>query len=771
VGSNTAVFSVIRAVLLRPLPFRDPSRLVMIWESHPDLRLLQVTAPDFKDWQRESHSFDEMAAYTLEAMNKATLTGHGEPLQIQATMISANLLTMLGVQPILGRNILPSEDKSREHVALISESLWRRKFGADRSIIGQPIRLDGGEFTVVGVVPCRQTFPVWADLWLPLSLLEPELQDARQFHPLEVMARLRADVSQERAQAEMQAIAGRLAQAYPATNRTLGAAIVPLAEQVSGSVRPALLVVWTAVGLILLIACVNVAHLLLARSAVRQRAAAIRAALGAGRAQLIRLFLIESLVIAIFGGALGLVMALYLTPALTSLADREIPRLADVSIDGGIFGFSFAIAALCGVIFGLPAAIQGARANLNEVLKQTSGVSPGPRHGRVGAVLVLAEIALSLAVLIGAGLLVRSFSALIEVDPGFRAQNVLTVQVHLPGKYNWEQAGKFFHDTLFPGIERLPGVVAVAAVNTAPMRIDRTEHSRFATRFGIVGRTFEPGRFPTAQIRWVSPGYFSTLGIPLKQGRLLVENDHNKPVVVVSESLARRFFPGQSGVGEHILMGVMTPKPYAVEISGVVGDTRDFALDIEPEPTVYTVDTSPTMDLVIRTASNAGNVSGAIRRAARSADPELGVDEIETMQRVVADSEAQRRFALLLVSGFALIAVALAGIGIYGVLSYSVATRTRELGLRIALGAARRDILRLLLKESLTTLVPGLAVGCGIAFVLTRIMASLLYKVAPTDPVAYTGAALFLSTITLLAAYVPAHRAARIDPIESLREQ
>jgi len=762
---------VIRAVLLRPLPFRDPSRLVMIWESHPDLRLLQVTAPDFKDWQRESHSFDEMAAYTLEAMNKATLTGHGEPLQIQATMISANLLTMLGVQPIMGRNILPSEDKSREHVALISESLWRRKFGADRSIIGKPIRLDGGEFTVVGVVPRRQTFPVWADLWLPLSLLEPELQDARQFHPLEVMARLRPDVNQARAQAEMQAIAGRLAQAYPATNRTLGAAIVPLAEQVSGSVRPALLVVWTAVGLILLIACVNVAHLLLARGAVRQRAAAIRAALGAGRAQLIRLFLIESLVIAIFGGALGLGMALYLTPTLTSLADREIPRLADVSIDGGIFGFSFAIAALCGVIFGLPAAIQGARANLNEVLKQTSGVSPGPRHVRVGAVLVLAEIALSLAVLIGAGLQVRSFAALIEVDPGFRAQNVLTVQVHLPGKYNWEQAGKFFHNSLFPRIERLPGVVAVAAANTAPMRIDRTEHSRFATRFGIVGRTFEPGRFPTAQIRWVSPGYFSTLGIPLKQGRLLVENDHNKPVVVVSESLARHFFPGQSGVGEHILMGVMTPKPYTVEIAGVVGDTRDFALDIEPEPTVYTVDTSPTMDLVIRTASNAGNVSGAIRDGARSADPELGVDEIETMQRVVDESEAQRRFALLLVSGFALIAVALAGIGIYGVLSYSVATRTRELGLRIALGAGRRDILRLLLKESLTTLVPGLAVGCSIAFALTRIMASLLYKVAPADPVAYAGAALFLSTMTLLAAYVPAHRAARIDPIESLREQ
>jgi len=772
VGSNTSVFSVIRAVLLRPLPFRAPERLVMIWETHPDLRLLQVTAPDFRDWQRESHSFDEMAAYTLEAMNKAALTGYGEPLQIQGAMISSNLLTMLGIQPMLGRNILPSEDKGREHVALISESLWRRKFGADRSIIGKAIRLDGGAFTVVGVLPRRQAFPVWADLWLPLSLLEPQLADTRQFHPLEVIARLRPNVSQQRAQAEMQAIAGQLAQAYPATNRTVGATVVPLAEQVSGSVRPALLVVWTAVGLILLIACVNVAHLLLARGAARQRAAAIRAALGAGRVQLIRLFLIESLAIALLGGALGMMMALCLTPVLTSLAAQEIPRLADVSTDGGVFGFTFAIAVLCGIIFGLPAAIQGARANLNEVLKQTSAVSAGPRRVRVGAVLVLAEIALSLGVLIGAGLLVRSFATLLEVDPGFRAQNVLSVQVHLPvTNYDWNQAGKFFRDTLFPRIGQLPGVVEVAAANTAPMRLDRTEHSRFASRFGIVGRTFEPGRFPVAQIRWVSPSYFSTMGIPLKQGRFLLDSDDNKPAVVVSEWFARRFFPGQSAVGQRILTNVMTPKPSELEIVGVVGDTRDFALDIEPEPTWYSVGISPTMDLVIRAASNAGNLAEAIRRAARSADPELGIDEIETMQRIVDDSEAQRRFALLLVSGFALIAVALAGIGIYGVLSYSVATRTRELGLRMALGAGRRDILGLLFKESLTTLVPGLAVGCCVALALTRIMASLLYKVAPTDPVAYAGAALFLSAITLLAAYVPARRAARVDPIESLREQ
>jgi len=771
VGSNTAVFSVIQAVLLRPLPFREPGRLVMLWETHPEIRLLQVAAPDFEDWQRDSRSFDEMAAYTLQAMNKAALTGCGEPVEVQGTMISPNLLGTLGIQPI-GRGILPSEDKTRAHVTLISESLWRRKFGADRSIVGKSIRLDGSEFTVVGIIPRRQAFPVWADFWMPLSLLEPDLQTTRRFHPLEVIARLRSGVSEERAQAEMQAIAQRLAQAYPATNRTVGAAMVPLAEQVSGSVRPALLVVWTAVGLILLIACVNVSHLLLARGAAMRRAAAIRAALGAGRGQLIRLFLTESLVVAILGGALGLVIAIYLTPVLTSLAGGEIPRLAEVSIDRGVFAFTFGISALCGILFGLPAAIQGARADLNDVLKQTGGVSFGPRLVRAGAMLVVAEIALSLAVLIGAGLLVKSFATLLHVDPGFRPENVLTVQVHLPvTNYDWAQSAKFFRDTLFPRIRQLPGVLQVAASNTAPMMIDRTEHSRFATRFGVVGRTFDLGRFPVAQIRWVSPDYFAVMGIPLKRGRVLTESDHNRPVMIVSESLARRFFPGQDPVGRQILMDVMTPKPNAVEIVGVVGDTRDFALDLEAEPTVYSLSISPTMNVMIRTASTAGSLARAIGRAAHLANPELVVDEVRSMDGVVEDSVAERRFALLLVGGFALIAVALAGIGIYGVLSYSVATRTRELGLRIALGAGRRDVLRLLLKQSLLSLVPGLAAGCGLAFALTRIMASLLYQVAPTDPSSYAGAAVFLSTVTLLAAYLPARRAMAIDPMQCLREQ
>ena len=772
VGANTAVFSIVRGVLLQPLPFREPGSLVTLWQTHPAIPQLQVTAPDFDEWRANSHSFDQMAAYTLQAMNKISLIGYGEPEQIQGTMMSANLLPMMGVTPIDGRGILPSEEKARERVVLISEALWRRKFGANQSLVGKPIRIDTESFTVVGIVPQRNGFPAWADIWLPFSLLEPELQTNRQFHPLEVVAHLRPGVSLESAQAEMQSIAHRLAEAHPATNKIVGAAVIPLADQLSGSVRPALFIVWAAVGLILLIACVNVAHLLLARGASRKREAAIRAAIGAQRSQLIRLFLMESISIAALGGALGLVLALCLTPALTSLAAAEIPRFAQVSVDGGVFLFALAISTICGLLFGLPLAIRTTRADLGEVLKQSGAVSCALRRGRIGGVLVIAEVALSLAVLIGAGLLVRSFAALLKVAPGFRPDHVLTMQVHLPsGKYDWQKAEEFFRGTLFPKIRALPGVAGVAAANTVPMALDRTEHSRFATRFGIVGQTFEPGHFPVALNRWASAEYVQTMGIPLKSGRYLNESDSNKPVVLINEAIARRFFAGQDPVGKQILLSVMTPKPSSAEILGVVGDTRYWALDIEPEGTLYGVAISPSMTLVVRTKGDAITFASAIRQTAMSTNPELVVGDVRSMEEVVGRTLAQRRFALLLVGGFALLALMLAAIGISGVVSYSIATRTRELGLRLALGARNREVVELLLKESLGLVVPGLVAGCALAFALTRIMATLLYGVTAADPLTYLGAAIFLMTIATAAVFVPARRAVRMDPMRALREQ
>ena len=772
VGANSAVFSVIRGVLLRPLPFRDPAHLVMLWQTHPAIPQLQVTALDFDEWRSSSHSFDQMAAYTLQAMNKISLVGYGEPEQIQGTMVTPNLLPMLGVTPLAGRGILPSEEKGSQRVALLGEALWRRKFGADRSIVGKPIHLETETFTVVGIVPQRNAFPAWADIWLPFSLLEPQLQANRQFHPLEVVAHLRPGVTVQSAQAEMQSLAQRESEAHPATNKIVGAAVIPLADQVSGSVRPALLIVWVAVGLILLIACVNVAHLLLAHGTSRKREAAIRAAIGAQRSQLIRLFLVESVSIAILGGALGLVLALYLTPALASLASAEIPRFAEVSVDGGVFLFALAVSALCGVLFGLPLAIRSARVDLGEALKQTGGVSFSLARGRIGGVLVMAEVALSLAVLVGAGLLVRSFAALLNVPPGFRADHVITMQVHLPsGTYDWPKAEQFFRTTLFPAVRALPGVVDVAAANTVPMALDRTEHSRFATRFGIVGRAFEPGHFPVALNRWVSEDYLRTMGIPLRSGRYLTASDSNKPVVVINQAIAERFFRGQDPVGKQILLSVMTPNPSAVEIVGVVGNTRDWSLDIEPEATFYGVAVSPSMTMAVRTEGDPGSLASAIRQAAMSTNRELVVGEVRSMQQVVAASLAQRRFALLLVGGFAVLAIALAAIGISGVVSYSIATRTRELGLRTALGAQYREVVGLLLKESLGLVAPGLVAGVLLAFAVTRVMSTLLYSVTAADPLTYIGAALFLMAVAMAAVYVPARRATRIDPMQALREQ
>ena len=771
VGANTAVFSVVRGVLLRPLPFHDAGRLVMLWQTHPAIPQLQVSAQDYEQWRASSRSFDQVAAYTLQAMNKISLIGYGEPEQIQGTMMAASLLPMMGITPLAGRTILPSEEQGREHVVLMGEALWRRKFGADPAIIGKPVRLDTESFTVVGIVPQRNAFPAWADIWMPLSLLEPQLQTNRQFHPLEVVAHLRPGVSVERAQAEMQAIAAREAEAHPATNKTEGASVIPLADQVSGSVRPALLTVWAAVGLILLIACVNVSHLLLAHGASRKREAAIRAAIGAQRSQLIRLFLTESVTIAVLGGALGLLTALYLTPALASLASGEIPHFARVSIDGGVYLFAFALSAMCGVLFGLPLAIRTACADLGEVLKESGGVSFALRRGRMGGVLVMAEVALSLAVLIGAGLLVRSFAALLDVAPGFQANHVLALQVHLPtGQYDWAKSEKFFRDTLFPAIRALPGVAGVAAANAVPMELDRTQHSRFATRFGIAGRAFAPGQFPVALRRWVGEDYLRTMGIPLKSGRYLRESDSNKSVVVINEAIARRFFPGADPVGKQILLGVMTPKPGPVEIVGVVGDTRDWALDIAPEMTFYGVGVSPSMTMVVRTKGDPDSLAPAVRHAAISTNPELVAGEVRTMEQLVANSLVQRRFALLLVSGFALLALALAAIGISGVVSYSIATRSRELGLRMALGAQHREVLGLLLGESLGLVLPGLAAGCALAFALTRLMAALLYGVNALDPATYSGAAIFLLLVTIASVYLPARRAMRIDPMQALRE-
>jgi predicted permease len=769
IGANTSFFSVVQAVLVRPLPFVDPDRLVMIWETQPEIPRLQATIPDFVDWRQSSHNFEQMAAYSFQATNKAILTGHGEPLQVQATAVSHNLLSLLGVSPSIGRGFLASEESAHERVVLLSDGLWRRKFGADPSLVGQAINLDGEAFVVLGILPADRAFPAWADVWTPLSLMEPMLQSTRQYHPLEVIGRLKPGVTVQQAQIEMQMIARRLAGAYPATNRSVGALVAPLAGQVVGEVRPALLVVWAAVGLILLIATANVAHLVLARGLSRKREAAVRAALGASPSRLICHFLTENLLLAFLGGFIGLLIAFIGTPALQRLAAGQIPRFERVTFNSTVFVFTMATSAFTGLLFGLLPALRGSRVDLLQVLKLGSSTA-SQQTARTGFLLVTAEVALGLVVLVGAGLLVRSFVALLGVDPGFRTENVLTMQVPLPStKYNWEQAARFFQDELFPRIRSLPGVEGVAAVNSVTMSLERTERSRYATRFGVPGQIYEEGRFPVAQIRWVSPDYFRVLKIPLRRGRLFTDADLGKPLYVINETLAQHFFPNHDPILKNLLTDVVTSSPRLVQVVGVVGDVRDRGLEVEAQPTLYVASISPGMTLIIHTRVEPLSLSTAVRQAVQAADKDQPVHDVRTMQQIVADSMARRRFALVLLAGFAVLALLLTTVGVYGVVSYSVSRRTYEIGIRMALGAAGQDVFKLVIGQALAPTMIGVVVGLIGAFALTRLMSSLLFDVTATDPVTLVGVSLLLTGAALLACYIPARRATKVDPMVALR--
>jgi predicted permease len=681
---------VIYSVLLDPLPYRDPERLVHIAETHPEFPSFQVAAPDYFDWRRMANSFEDMAAHTFQAMNQTTLLGHGEPERVQATQASHQLFPMLGIQPLHGRAFSIAEEARQAPVVLLSESLWRRKFSADPSIIGSTIRLERLAFTVIGIVPRRQAYPTWTDVWMPLSFLEPQLKDIRRYHPLEVIARLKPGVTVEQAQAEMQVIAGSLAKTYPETNNTVGAAVLPLSSSITGEIRPALLISWAAVSLVLLLACANVAHLVMIRSVSRSHEMAVRAALGATTLQLMRVVLTENIMLALVGGALGVFLAGLSLPLLDRFAAGEVPRLGSLAITPITLLFSGAAAIFCALLFAVPALFHTRKMDLHQTIKQSAGLSVTHRRSLFGATIIAAEIALAFVVLTGAGLLYRSFAALLKEDVGFDAQSVLAVDV--PLAQNWEQSASLFEHQLAPRIRRIPGVTSVAAANCAPMTLSSTELSRYASRFGVVGRRFEPGRLPVAQLRWITTDYFRTLRIPLKRGRLFTADDNGKPGYMVNETLARRFFPGQDPVGREILMDVVSPKPEAIPIVGVVGDVRDLGLDLEPRPTLYQLAVSPGMTLLIRAGVSPSSLIPAVRTAIRAVDAEAPITTAAPLSAIIEASVAQPRFALYLLSGFAMLAAALTAIGVYGVITYSVSRRAREFAIRFcAWSAAKRS--------------------------------------------------------------------------------
>ncbi len=747
VGANTALFGVIHAVLIQPLPFRDPARLVRLWETHPALPQLQVTAPDFRDWRAQSHSFDTMAAHTLSAMNSVTLLGQGEPEVIHGTMASSDLFSTLGIQPMLGHNFSAAEERGKARVAVISESLWRRKFASDPAIVGRQIRLEKESFTVLGVVPKRQAFPEWADFWFPLSLMEPDLQDRRKFHPLEVVARLKPGVTVEQAQSEIAGIARRLAQAHPDTNATVGAYVIPLSTEMTREIRPSLLLAWAAVGLVLLMACANLAHLFLARIVDRRSELAIREALGASSRHLIRQVLSESVLLAAIGGAAGLALAISARPLL--------PYTPSI-LAAPVWLYAIAISVLAGVLFGIPACWYVLR---DRTRLSASARSIAPGRSRLSAVLLAAEIAMAFLVLSGAALLTRNFAALLAEAPGFEARRVLVIP-NLPVR-NW--------DPLLLALRRIPGVQTAAAVNSAPMSLGPSEHSRFATRFGIQGRAFAQGSFPVAQIRWATPDYFQALGIPLLRGRWLTDSKADESRVLINETLARRFFPNQDAVGRHLILGVMDAGQSPAEIVGVVGDTRELGLDQEVPPAFYTISTSPVMTVLVKTNADPIAFAPAVRAAIQSLDPEIPISKIQPLEQNIADSLARRRLALQLLGVFGAMAALLTAAGLYGLLAYSVSQRVREFGVRGALGASRGNLVAMILREAALLLTPGLAAGLILAFAFSSLMRSFVYQLSPLDPASLAVAAVSLVLLTVLSAWVPARRAAAVDLATALK--
>jgi predicted permease len=773
IGANTAIFSVVDAVLLRSLPFHDASRLVAISETHASLPELGASTADFADWRAQSHSLQELAAYNWTSIGNSTLVVNGGAQEVHAPIISHNLFPMLGIVPAIGRNFLSEEDKlGNGPVAILSGELWKISFGSDPNILGRSVILNQQTYTVVGVLPRDIGFPQGADIWLPLGNLTKDEFTNRFYHPLLTVGRLADGASVSQARTEMEGIAARLENTYPPTNRGIGVNVQPLLDKYVGGLRSALLVLWAAVGLVLLIACANVANLLYARSTSREAEMALRHALGANRARLIRQGLTESIVLAGLGGLLGLSIAWaglqLLSKWLAQMLDAPILELHAIHIDPRILIATFCISIVSGILFGLFPAIRGSRSNANSILQAGQRSSPTSRRKFAHRMAVSAEVAIAVVVLIGAGLLGRSLQQLIATSPGFRADHLLTARIALPNsKYNTAQTIAGFHQLLLAKLQALPGVESAGEINQTPL-VPNTGVTRFLVE-GAWPRS--PGDYPVANFRQVTLDYFATMRIPLLKGRVFEEKDITGPnqVLVVNRTLAEQFFPGQDAVGQKLLMGVATGKPTAVPIAGVVADVRDISIDSPAPEEIYFPGFSRVSTLVLRSTADPISMTATIRNAVLSVDPSQPIFDVQTATQLIDRSIARQRFAATLLGLFSLLALILAAGGIYGVTSYAVAARTREIGVRMALGAQPRDVLQMILRQEMFGALIGIAIGSICALAATKLLSSMLCQVAPTDPITYAGVCIVLGSAVFLACYIPARRAMRVDPMVALR--
>ena len=767
IGATSAIFSVVHGVMLRPLPYPDSDRLVRVLEIVPQYGRFSVAPANFLDWRQQNTSFERIAAYNG---GSDTFIGNEGPERVQMANVSWDMFELLGVRPAMGRSFRAEEDLPKQNnVIVISHGMWQRRFAADPNILGRSITLSGTPVTIVGVMPSGFVFPSrQAEYWRPIAFNPANA--TRGGHFISVMARLKPGVTVEQAHTEMKTIAERLAQQYPQNSADESAETIAALDLMVGQIRPMLWTLLTAVGVVILIACANVANLLLVRASVREKEIAIRSAMGAGRGRLVAQMLAESMVLACAGGLLGVLLAYLAITPIQTLGVSSIPRVLDVTLDRTVLAFALVVSLATGLLFGLAPAWQASRGTLGSVLKE-GGRSSSSTGGRwVRSTLLVAEVALSIVLLVGATLLLRSFAKLMGTDPGFKAENVLTFSVALPAaSYREDHQRAQFYDRLIERLRATPGIEGVGMTQTLPLRGD------YVLSVVIQGRPpLPPGQNISANHRVVSPGYFQALGIPLLKGRLLSETDTEKSpmVAVVDEAFVKRHFPNEDPIGRGLDIGNGTDGFY--EIVGVVGDVHHDGLDAEADATMYIPykqDIFSGMSMLVRTNGPPESYTNAVRQIVREIDGSLPAYSITTLETVLDESVAPRRFSMLLLGLFALVALFLAAVGLYGVVAYTVSQRTQEIGVRMAIGAQRGDVLRMVLGGGMKHAVLGTVIGISVSLALASYMASLLYGVTAFDPASYLVTAAVLLVVAALACFVPARRAMAVDPLVALRQE
>ena len=780
IGANTAIFSMVNAALLRPLPYDEASRLMQVWhvppaKSFPGLALFSVSPANYLDWKAQSTSFESMSIYGGRHL---TFGGTDHPEVVQASAVPPDFFTVLRTQPILGRTFTPDDDHPGARVILLSYRLWRDRFGSDPGIVGRDIAVNSERYTVVGVMPEKFRLPDFAKAWVPLAWTDAD-RAIRGNHNYLVIARLKPQVRIDQAKAELAAISTRLEQQYPEDDKGWGATLVPLHEQLIGDVRTALLVLLGAVAFVLLIACANVANLVLAKTLARGKEMAIRTALGAGRLVLLRHILVETLLLSVTGGLLGLLLARAVIAFSVKLLADRLPAFMNVTLDAQVLAYTLLLSIAAGVLAGLFPSLRFSRVDVNEVLKQgTRGASDG--GSRTRNLLVVCEVALSLVLLIGAGLMIRTLWQLRGVQPGFDSSNVLTMTVAIPRGRFPTPSGEvnFFHETL-QRVKALPGVEEAGVIDSLPLDGGGSHQP-----FSIEGRPVLPmADQPEVDVRQISTGYLRAMHVPIIRGRDIAESDAvGRPgVVLISEALARRFWPKEDPLGKHLTLTFFADTPR--EVVGIVGNVKTDALnETRPVDTIYmAVDqlsaatgevwNSFALSLAVRTKSDPHNAIASVTEAIHQIGPDIPVTDVLSMDDLIAQSMSPQRFNMLLLAAFAGLALLLAAVGIYGVLSYSVRRRVREIGIRMALGASQSDILRLVVGDGMKPILMGVALGLSAAVALSRFVASLVFGVPPTDPLTFTAVALLLVVVGIVANTLPAYRATRVEPVRTLREE